>query len=115
MLSKHQNSQSGDAFSGSSADQLISYLKSRSDILFMCLFDSMETKLLSTANKGRPTNAQKLFEMKQMSDNNKKLKGHRFLLLIGLLVSVLCAIFLPSLPRVFWDLQGAPILTFGLY
>ena len=67
MLCKHRKSESVEAFSGSSADQLISYLKSRNDISFMCLFDSLDTTLLSTANKGRPTQAQKLFEMKQMS------------------------------------------------
>ncbi len=36
----------------------------------MCLFDSVETKVLSTTNKGRPTKAQRLYEMSQMSLNN---------------------------------------------
>jgi hypothetical protein len=70
MLSKHRTSQLDKVFSGSSADQLITYLKSQRDISFMCLFDSVETKVLSTTNKGQPTKAQKLYEMSQMSLNN---------------------------------------------
>jgi hypothetical protein len=65
---------------GSSADKLLTYLRSRSDISFYCVYDQFRTDLISTRNKGRPTTKEEahkrkeheLVEMVRLSDLYKK-------------------------------------------
>jgi hypothetical protein len=47
----------------SSADDLLAYLRSRDDVSYMCLYDTVRTDLLATRTKGRPSKQQKIVEM----------------------------------------------------
>jgi hypothetical protein len=50
---------------GSSADKLLTYLRSRSDISFYCVYDQFRTDLISTRNKGRPTTKEEAHKRKE--------------------------------------------------
>jgi hypothetical protein len=50
---------------GSSADKLLTYLHSRSDISFYCVYDQFSTDLISTRNKGCPTTKEEAHKRKE--------------------------------------------------
>ena len=57
----------------SSADDLLAYLRSRNDVSYMCLYDTVQTDLFAGRNKGRPSKQQKIVEIRSINGGQEEM------------------------------------------